>query len=162
MSDQNEAKNNVGQTDDLSIKQAKKFSLIELLMIIMLVGIVVTFIFPLRQMKIDRSRTQEAIEIVREIAKIDEDFKNNPDLGDGEYAFDFSQLNYKPDNAYFTFRVADVDMEGRSITGGFIVATTTEEFGHEGIQIKYMLPSGPWSIEAPDKAKDVIHRNWLP
>ncbi len=162
MSDQNEALNNVGQTDDLSIKQAKKFSLIELLMIIMLVGIVVTFIFPLRQMKIDRSRTMEAVEIVKEAAKLDEQFKNNPDLGDGDYAFDFSQLNYKPDNKYFNFRVADVTMEDRTITGGFIIAETTKEFGHEGIQIKFMLPSGPWSVDAPEKLKNVVHRNWLP
>ncbi len=162
MSDQNEAMNNVGQTDDLSIKQVKKFSLIELLMIIMLVGIVVTFIYPLRQMKIDRARTQEAIEIIKKAAALDEEFKKDPDRGFGDYAFDFSQLNYKPENEYFTFRVADVELEDRTITGGYITATTTEKFGHEGIQIKYMLPSGPWTLDEPDKAKDIIHRNWLP
>ena len=73
--------------------QTRKFSLIELLMIIMLVGIIFTLIVPLRNDKIYRQKVREAVYNLQYIAKVDKAFHDNPD--NGYYAYDLSMLNIK-------------------------------------------------------------------
>ena len=98
-------------SEDISIKQKKKFSLIELLMIIMLVGIIITFTLPLKTAKENKAKLSEAIMNLQKIARIDVRFKNDPNGGDGDYAMIIDQLNLQKIQDikmnYFDYSVTD-------------------------------------------------------
>ena len=72
--------------ESTKIEKTKKFSLIELIMIIMLVGIVFTLIIPLRADKLNHEKLKEAVYNMQVIAHADVDFKQDP--ANGYYIFD--------------------------------------------------------------------------
>ncbi|MCD4827884.1 MAG: type II secretion system GspH family protein [Candidatus Cloacimonetes bacterium] len=150
---------------DIGITRKSKFSLIELLMIIMLVGIIITFVIPLQQMKQYKARTMIAVENITVIHRLNEDFKIDPNLGDGDYAFDISMLNILPGNEYFgvhpdtTYFSYFFDPNDESV----IVAETKPAFGREGIKVVYHQPDGPYSVLYENESdEDIIQKNWLP
>ncbi len=130
-----------------SLERAKKhgLSLIELLMIIMVVGIIMTIVIPMYNSKIRQERLQEAIKTMTIIRQKNLEFKKENDY----FAFDISQLNLKLDEKYFVYAVTDTTIE----------ATTTKEFGKEGAKVVYVLPNGPWKTSGK---KGVIDPAWLP
>ncbi len=142
--------------ENSSLEKKGKFSLIELLMIIMLVGIIFTLIVPLRIDKMNHMKIKEAIKNIQIIARADVAFKENPE--NGYYAFDVSMLNIKDklekshDNFLFDY----------SLTDSTVVATTNMNFGKEGAVIYYYLPNGPWNIGDDKISKSVLDSNWLP
>ncbi len=143
-------------SEDISIKQKKKFSLIELLMIIMLVGIIITFTVPLQTAKKNKEKLSEAIVNLQKIARIDVNFKNNPNGGDGDYAMIIDQLNLQknPDikMKYFDYSVTDTT----------IVAVTNKNFGKTGAGVFFYLPEGPFGLTDNPESKKVFDANWLP
>jgi len=151
--------------NELSITRKSKFSLIELLMIIMLVGIVITFVIPLQQMKQNKAHTQIAVDNLSLIHQMNEQFKADPNLGAGDYAFDISMLNIRPgqeysgvvaDTTYFSYYFDPND-------NTIIVAESKPAFGKEGIKVVYYQPDGPYTVLYENDAdKDVIQKNWLP
>jgi Tfp pilus assembly protein PilE len=135
---------------ETGFKRTDKFSLVELLMIIMLVGLVFVIWIPMKDAKIYKAKMQEAITTIDKIAKVDIEFKNNIEESDGEFAFDIIQLNMKLDSENFVFSVTDTT----------VVATTTEAFGKKGIDIIYYLPTGPYQVL--NDSKKIIDNSWLP
>lgn len=142
--------------EDTSMEKKGKFSLIELLMIIMLVGIIFTLIVPLRTDKINHGKIKEAIKNIQIIARADVAFKEDPE--NGYYAFDVSMLNIndklEKTNDEFIFDY--------SLTDSTVVATTNMNFGKEGAVIYYYLPTGPWNIGNDKISKSILDSNWLP
>jgi len=130
----------------------KGFSLIDLLMYIMIVGIVFTFVIPLREDRRNHQRLTEAIRDMREIAKANIAFKNDPD--NGYYAFDLGMLNieHKLAKNFFNYALSDTT----------ITAVSTEKFGVQGAEIYYYLPNGPWMAKDDKLTRSVINPNWLP
>ena len=136
----------------------KKFSLVELLMIIMLVGIVFTITIPFHQSQKEHQMVKEAIRNLQIIAHENVKFFNNPE--NGYYAFDLSMLDVneklttlpKHNKYYFEY----------SLTDSTVVATSNENFGKEGIQIFYYLPSGPMSVADDALSREIVDPNWLP
>jgi type II secretory pathway pseudopilin PulG len=135
-------------------KKHGKISLIEFLMILMLVGIIFTFIVPMKQKRANFEKMKEAVRIMQVIRNASIEFKNDPDGGDGDYAWVIDQLNMdlKQEGAhYFDY----------SLTDTTVVATTNKNFGKEGLEIMYYMPTGPFSIK-DEKTKAAIDPNWLP
>jgi competence protein ComGC len=126
----------------------KEVTLIEVLMVILIVGVVVVLVIPTMA---DRRKiemiNEELLPTVKFIQQKNEEFR----VEYGDYAFDISQLNLMElsEKKYFTY----------SLTDSTIVATTTQEFGREGVTIHYNFRDDVWSIEG---AEDVIDRTWLP
>ncbi|HOE90532.1 MAG TPA: type II secretion system protein [Candidatus Cloacimonadota bacterium] len=91
--------------DEISVSGIKNFSLIDLLMIIMIVGLVALAVFP----KIQDSKNEKIIinslTKMNLIIKANEQFKKE----DGDYAFDISQLNLKDElkDDFFEFTLND-------------------------------------------------------
>ncbi len=139
------------------IVHSKKFSLIELLMIIMLVGIVFTIIVPLRNDKIYRQKVKEAVYNLQYIAQIDKAFHDNPD--NGYYAYDLSMLNIKKDQLKKFTKDFLFDY---SLTDSAAVATTNKNFGKAGAKILYYIPNGPFQVAKDKLSREVIDPNWLP
>ncbi len=142
--------------ENTKIEKKNKFSLIELLMIIMLVGIIFTLIIPLQTDKKNYEKMKEAIRNIQVIARADVIFKNDPE--NGYYAFDVSMLNIdkeliKPGNDFFF---------DYSLTDSTVVATTNDNFGKKGASVYYYLPQGPWGVGDDKISKSVIDPNWLP
>ncbi|PID28694.1 MAG: hypothetical protein CSB55_03960 [Candidatus Cloacimonadota bacterium] len=135
-------------------KKYGKISLIEFLMILMLVGIVFTFIVPMKQKRINFERTKEAVRLMQVIRNASIEFKNDPEGGDGDYAWVIDQLNMdlEKEGAYFF---------DYSLTDTSVVAVTNEKFGKKGLEIMYYMPSGPFTIK-DEKTKSIIDPNWLP
>lgn len=130
----------------------KKFSLIDFLMILMLVGIVTALVIPVREDMKNQRKVKEALNEVRLIVAKNIEFKNDPD--NGYYAFDLSQLNIegKLQKRYFNYELTDTT----------VVAVSKAEFGVEGAEFYYYLPSGPWMVKDDDFSRTVIEPNWLP
>ncbi len=130
----------------------KSFSLIDLLMYLMIVGIVFTFFIPLREDRKNHAKVIEAIGDVREIVKANIAFKNDPD--NGYYAFDLGMLNIDDKLAknYFDYSLSDTT----------VTAVSNQNFGVEGAEIYYYLPNGPWLAADNDLTRNVINPNWLP
>jgi len=77
--------------DQVTATKKRKFTLIELLMILMLVGIIFTLVIPMVEDRRNNERVIEAIRDVTIIREANQRFREGP--GEGFYAFDISQLN---------------------------------------------------------------------
>ncbi|MGC9337236.1 MAG: hypothetical protein ACP5EQ_03980 [Candidatus Cloacimonadia bacterium] len=130
------------------IGSAKEVTLIEVLMVILIVGVIVVLIIPAMA---DRQKiemiNEELLPTVKTIQQKNEEFRAEYD----DYAFDISQLNLQElsEKKYFTY----------SLTDSTIDATTTKEFGKEGVTVRYNFLNDAWTIEGPE---GVIDRSWLP
>lgn len=134
-------------------KHGKKFSLIDLLMIIMIVGIIFTFYGPLKQIKLSQKRVHNILNDLEFIAQKDVEFSKT-EMGDGDYAFDISQLNITADldEDFFTFAVSDTT----------VFAVSKKEFGESGAELHYYLPNGPFYVKDDDVSRKAIEPSWLP
>jgi Tfp pilus assembly protein PilE len=143
--------------DSNALKKEKKFSLIELIMIVMVVGIVFTLVIPLRNDYVYKERMSEAIRNIQIIARANVEFKNNPD--NGYYAFDLGMLNVKENLVKYT---DDFLFEYSLSDSSTVVATSNKNFGKEGAIIFYFLPTGPWQLGKNKATKNTLNSNWLP
>jgi competence protein ComGC len=135
----------------------KKFSLVELLMIIMVVGIIFTIIVPLSMSNKNHQKIDEAIYNLQLIAQKNVEFYNNPE--NGYYAFDVSMLNIE-DNK---FRKTEGEFVfDYTLTDSTVVATTNEKFGTKGAKIAYYLPRGPWALGVDKVTTSTFDNAWLP
>ncbi|MBW6515580.1 MAG: hypothetical protein K0B81_03055 [Candidatus Cloacimonetes bacterium] len=139
-------------SDQKSPEVKKKFSLIELLMILILVGIIFTLIIPIREDRKNHEYVREAIRDMRIITRANIAFKNDP--ANGYYAFDLGQLNVEEliEMNYFNYVLTDTT----------IVAVSNQNFGVEGAEIYFYLPAGPWMVKDDNVSRSHINPNWLP
>jgi len=145
----------MAEINEISVE--KKFSLVELLMIIMFVGIAFTIIVPLNISNKNHANMDEAIYNLQLIAQKNVEFYNNPD--NGYYAFDVSMLDIKPGEMKKT--------DGKhifeySLTDSTVIATTNEKFGTKGAKIVYYLPKGPWALGNDKISTTIFDPAWLP
>lgn len=133
-----------------------KFSLVELLTILLLVGLVFVFFVPVNQAKVSRQRVNGAISTINFISQKAEEFKNNPDNG---YYPDLSQLNLgeEVNNDYFEYSINPDDST--------IVAVTKSAFGKQGAALVYSFSGKQFRVGKDDsdlESKKVINENWIP
>ena len=156
--------------ESTKIEKTKKFSLIELIMIIMLVGIVFTLIIPLRADRLNHDKLKEAVYNMQVIARADVDFKQDP--ANGYYIFEHNvvkldddgedtgeDLLYVIDNLQKT---NDEFLFDYSVTDSTVIGTTNMNFGKENASIFYYLPNGPWGVSNDKISDSVFDPNWLP
>ena len=128
---------------------AKKATLIEVLMVILIVGIIVILVFPAIGEKRNKDRMNlEVFPTFEIIMQANEAFNAEQ----GYYAFDVTMLNLTAeleDKQYFEF----------SLTDTTVIATTTPKFGKAGAQVIYNFDKDYWTVE---NAEDVIDKSWLP
>lgn len=139
-----------------SIQAQSKFSLIELLMLIMVVGIVFTLVIPLRTDSANKEKLVEAIRNVQIIAREDVKFFDNPE--NGYYAFDLGMLDING-------KLQETDSKllfDYSLTDSTVVATTNSNFGTEGASFYYYLPQGPFQLTNDKPSNSTFDSNWLP
>lgn len=156
--------------ESTKIEKTKKFSLIELIMIIMLVGIVFTLIIPLRVDKINHGKLKEAVYNIQVIARADVVFKTDPN--NGYYIFEhtvvklYEEGNYTGEDLLYIAddlkKTNDDFLFDYSVTDSTVVATTNQNFGKEGASIFYYLPNGPWSVSSDKLSDSIFDLNWLP
>jgi len=168
--------------ESTNIENKKKFSLIELIMIIMLVGIVFTLIIPLRADRINHDKLKEAVYNMQVIARADVDFKQDP--ANGYYIFEHTVVKLDDDGEYTGEDLLYVldnlltikELEGSekiekndkvflfdySVTDSTVVGTTNKNFGKEDASIFYYLPNGPWGVNKDKISDSVFDPNWLP
>lgn len=122
----------------------------------MLVGIIITFTLPLQTAKKNKKKLSEAIINLQKIARLDVNFKKDPNGGDGDYAMIIDQLNLQ--------KVKDIKMNyfDYSVTDSTVVAITNKNFGKTGAGVFYYLPEGPFGLTNTPESKKVFDPNWLP
>lgn len=156
--------------ENTKIEKTKKFSLIELIMIIMLVGIVFTLIIPLRIDRINHDKLNEAVYNMQVIARANVNFKEDP--ANGYYIFEHTvaQLdeegNYTGEDLLNVIgdlqKTDDVFLFDYSVTDTTVVSTTNQNFGKQGASIYYYLPNGPWGVSKNKLSESIFDPNWLP
>jgi len=144
----------MAEINEISVE--KKFSLVELLMIIMIVGIAFTIIVPLSMSRKNHKKIDEAIYNLQIIAQKDVQFYNNPE--NGYYAFKVSMLKIE-DSMKKTDGESIFDY---TLTDSTVVATTNEKFGTAGAKISYYLPRGPWELGDDKVSTSIFDVAWLP
>lgn len=136
-----------------------KVSLVELIMILMLAGLVLVFVFGMQQMKIDKRKEAEAhekfeaiIPTFAQIIKGMEEYKKNDEFAD--YPIDMSEIGEFSD-ANFTF---GYDPDARIIS-----ATSKESFGKQGVIVSYSLENSVYEVldDKPGE-KPTVKDDWLP
>ena len=157
-------------TENTKIEKTKKFSLIELIMIIMLVGIVFTLIIPLRADKLNLKKLNEAVYNMQVIARADVEFKEDP--ANGYFIFEHTVVRLDKegndtgeDLLYIIDDLQKTDDEflfDYSVTDSTVVGTTNKNFGKDGASIYYYLPNGPWGVSNDRISASVFDPNWLP
>ncbi len=137
-------------SDNQGVKLEKKFSLIDLLMIVMLVGIVFSFIIPLREDSRNNEMVREAIRDMRIIIRANAEFRQENDY----WAFDLGMLNIgdKLEQNYFNYTLSDTT----------ITAVSTENFAVKDARFHYFLPNGPWIVDDDRDTRRFIDPHWLP
>ncbi len=128
---------------------AKKATLIEVLMVILIVGIIVILVFPAIGEKRNKDRMNlEVFPTFEIILQANEAFNAEQ----GYNAFDITMLNLTNElenKFYFDFELTDTT----------VIAVTTPKFGKAGAKIIYNFEKDYWSVE---NAEDVIDKSWLP
>lgn len=128
---------------------AKKATLIEVLMVILIVGIIVILVFPTIGEKRNKDRMNlEVFPTFDIILQANEQFNEEQ----GYYAFDITMLNLTDvleDKQYFEFALTDTT----------VIAITTPKFGKAGAKIVYNFAKDYWTVEGTE---DVIDKSWLP
>ncbi|HNX00241.1 MAG TPA: hypothetical protein PKK33_02625 [Candidatus Cloacimonadota bacterium] len=137
--------------DDAPIVRKTRFSLLELTMILMIVGIILVFWLPMRADKIMAGKVAVAIDQINQIAKEDNEFKTQTTF----YLDDINQMNIykKLDQRYFTYALTD---------SACVIATSTPAFGVKDAKIIFRLPTGPFEVGTDDVSQKYIDQNWLP
>ena len=156
--------------ESTKIEKTKKFSLIELIMIIMLVGIVFTLIIPLRTDKMNHEKLKEAVFNMQVIARADVKFKEDP--ANGYFIFEHAVVKLEENGEYkgedLLFVKDKLEMTNNeflfdySVTDTTIVGTTNNNFGKQGASIYFYLPNGPWGVNNDKISDSVFDPNWLP
>ena len=156
--------------ESTKIEKTKKFSLIELIMIIMLVGIVFTLIIPLRADRLNHDKLNEAVYNMQVIARADVDFKKDP--ANGYYIFEHNVVKLDEDGEDtgedLLYVIDDLQKTNDkflfdySVTDSTVVGTTNKNFGKENASIFYYLPNGPWGVRNDKISESVFDPNWLP
>jgi competence protein ComGC len=144
------------KTEALVTTNYSKFTLIDLLTILLLVGLLFVFIVPVNQAKVSRDRVDQAVTTMRFIGDKASEFKSNPDNG---YYPDLSQLNLgdKVKSPYFTYIVSPDDST--------VVGETTPAFGKKGAFLVYNISTKQFQIGKGDndiESARYINENWLP
>ncbi|HNX38363.1 MAG TPA: hypothetical protein PL124_05100 [Candidatus Cloacimonadota bacterium] len=144
-------------------ESANRIGLIELMMILMLVGLVFVFVFPMKQMKVDKAqelvsqgKVEALIPTFEKIVVALDKFVNDPKNEFKDYPFDLSQLNLGTvDTPEFKFSWDEMNKN--------IKATSTKEYGKEGIIISFNINDKVYTIDdkKPD-VKPVVKDEWLP
>ncbi len=156
--------------ENTKIEKIKKFTLIELIMIIMLVGIAFTLIIPLRADKLNHGKLKEAVYNMQVIARADVEFKKDP--ANGYYIFEHTvvRLDKEGNNTGEDLlnviddleKTNDVFLFDYFATDTTVVATSNQHFGKKGASIYYYLPNGPWGVNNDKISKSIFDPNWLP
>jgi len=156
--------------ENTKIEKTKKFSLIELIMIIMLVGIVFTLTIPLQTDKINHKKLSEAVYNMQVIARADIEFKTDP--ANGYYIFEHTVVkldeegNYTGEDLLYVKKdlkkTNDEFIFDYSVTDSTVVGTTNSNFGKVGASIYYYLPNGPWGVNNNRISSSIFDPNWLP
>jgi len=134
--------------EQTNVPEAKgKFSMIDLLMIIMIVGVIMTVMIPIQQTKRQEMIVKGSLKQMEQIINANENWKANDEWG--EYAFDIGQLNLKLDTSVFSFSLTDTT-----------VVAVSEVIAKEPKSYYYDLRDKKFRVD--DDSEDVILRAWLP
>jgi Tfp pilus assembly major pilin PilA len=135
-------------------KQKGKFSIIDLLMMIMIVGVILTIILPLQQTRKHEAIVRASLIEMEKVIRANEYFKLYS--GWDEYAMDITQLRdfshrylSDLDTSIFTFTVNDTS-----------IIATTKHIGR--YDASYWLDLRDGMIRVSDDSRDVIIPAWLP
>ncbi len=140
-----------------------KIGLIEMMMILMLIGLVFVFVFPMQQMKADKAqelviqgKIETLIPTFDKIKLAVDNFVNSPENEFKDYPFDLSQLNLgSVDTPEFKFSWDESNKK--------IKATSTKEFGKENIVIAFSMENKTYEVDDPKpEVKPTVKDEWLP
>jgi len=138
----------VSATEDMAKKPGRKFSLMDLLMIIMIVGIGVTMVLPLQQTRRHEDLVRASLQDMFRIINANEEFKQGD--GFGENAWDLDLLNLRGlDRSVFQFAINDTS-----------IVATTDVLANEEKAYFFDLRDGRFRVRAD--SRDVIFDAWLP
>lgn len=138
-----------------------RIGLVEIIMITMLVGLVFVFVFPFKQMTVDkgkeaiaRTRFEEALPIFEKVSAAADAYKKQDEFA--AYPIIIDEMNLGNINTeYFRFEYTDA--------GPTITAISTEAFGKADVKVSYNMASKSFSIEDADpKTVPTVKEDWLP
>jgi len=141
-------------TDTVSTKENNaekpkgKFSLIDLLMIIMVVGVLATIVLPLQRTKSNEALVRGSLPDMIRIVQANDEFKRGDGFGDN--AWDLDQLNLRNiDMSVFHFAINDTS-----------IVATTNRLG--SLEKAYYFDTRDNRFRVREDSRDVIFDTWLP
>jgi len=124
-----------------------QFSIIDLMMMIMVIGVICTIYIPVHQSNLHQKYVRESLKDVATIINANEVYKRNDEFG--EYAWDLAQLNLKLDSSIFKYTLTDSTIVARS-----------DKLAREETSYYYDIKTRKFHVE--DGSEEVIFKAWLP
>jgi len=144
-----------------AVQPKRQVGLVELILFLLLAGVVFIFIFGMRQMKAEKElellaqqKFEQIVPQIELVVKAAKEYQANDPFA--ALPLSIEEMNL-PSN---------INTEAFLITyseEGIVTATSTKEFGREGIQVKHDINAGTYEISDPaPNEKPRIPEDWLP
>lgn len=137
-----------------------KIGLVEILMILLLAAVVFIFIFGMRQMRAEKEQEllqRQKFENVLPTFKVIADSAKAYQARDpfAAWPLTIDEMNLPPNINTPEFKFSFME-------NGVVTATTTKEFGKEGIKVNYDIQQAAYNIDDPKPdTKPFIKQEWL-
>jgi len=133
-----------------SIKKLQ-FSIIDLMMMIMVIGVICTIYIPVHKSNLHQKYVRESLKDIQAILNANEVYKRNDEFG--EYAWDLGQLreklDLKLDSNVFKYTLNDTT-----------IVAVSDQLAREETSYYYDLKSRKFHVA--EGSEEVIFKAWLP
>jgi len=135
-------------TNDTEVKTQKaKFSIIDLMMMIMVIGVICTILIPVQQSKKHQAYVHDSLKDMENIRIANERFKANNEWD--EYSFNLNDLNVRVDQSIFNYALSDT-----------AIVAETDKLAREPKSFYVDMKTGKYHVS--EGSEDIIFKAWLP
>lgn len=146
--------------DAAAIHPKHKVGIVELVMIMLLVAVIFIFIFGMQQMKRDKERELLLSQKVEALLPTFVTIADSAKAYQARDPFAAWPLNIEEMNLPANINTAEFKFSFAE--NGVVTATSTKEFGKEGIKINFDIPSATYNVDDPQPTeKPIIKDQWL-
>jgi len=138
---------NVGTPLAASDPQKTKFSIIDLMMMIMVIGVICTILIPVQQSRKHQTFVLNSLQDMANIRAANEIYKANDEWGD--YSWNLNELNVKVDQSIFVYALSDT-----------AIVAETNKLAREPKSFYLDMKTGKYHVA--EGSEDIIFKAWMP
>jgi len=124
-----------------------KFSIIDLMMMIMVIGVICTILIPVQQSRKHQTYVLNSLQDMQKIRVANINYKENDEWG--EYSWNLDDLHVKVDQSIFRYALSDTT-----------IVAETSKLAREPKSFYLEMDSGKYYVT--EGSEDIIFKAWMP